>query len=101
MENEIKDFWQTHPCGADLVGDLTDESRATYLDFFQRYDDHRYSTESHILSNLDRIDFDVLVDEIFGTENADDAEFRRDGDGPDTTVMIDVHAPALTDDGRR
>ncbi len=57
MENEIKDFWQTHPCGAELVGDLTDESRIEYEDFFRRYDDFRYAKERHILKNLDRIDF--------------------------------------------
>ena len=57
MENEIKDFWQTHSCGAELVGDLNIETRGEYEDFFRRYDDYRYSTEPHILSNLDRIDF--------------------------------------------
>lgn len=57
MENEIKDFWQTHPCGADLVGDLTEESREEYREFFERYDDFRYRKEPHILKNLDRIDF--------------------------------------------
>ena len=57
MESEIKIFWQTHPCGAELVGDLTDESRIEYEDFFRRYDDFRYAKERHILKNLDRIDF--------------------------------------------
>lgn len=56
MENEIKDFWQTHPCGAELVGDLTDESLEEYEDFFERYDRYRYEKEPHILKNLDRID---------------------------------------------
>ena len=56
MESEIKIFWQTHPCGAELVGDLTDESRIEYEDFFRRYDDFRYAKERHILKNLDRID---------------------------------------------
>ena len=58
MQNEIKDFWQGHPCGAELVGDMPGESREEYLDFFRRYDEFRYSTEGHILKNLDRIDFD-------------------------------------------
>lgn len=57
MENDIKDFWQGHPCGAELVGDLTDESRHEYDEFFRRYDDFRYTKEPHILTNLDRIDF--------------------------------------------
>ena len=58
MGNEIKDFWQEHPCGAELVGDLGDESRGEYEQFFARYDEFRYAKESHILKNLDRIDFD-------------------------------------------
>lgn len=57
MKDAIKDFWQTHPCGAELVGDLNNETRAEYEQFFKRYDDYRYSTEPHILSNLLRIDF--------------------------------------------
>lgn len=57
MESEIKDFWNAHPCGAELVGDLTDETRKEYEDFFERYDRYRYETESHILTNLDRIDW--------------------------------------------
>lgn len=57
METEIKDFWQTHPCGAELVGDLSDETRVEYEEFFRRYDDFRYSLEPHILTNLDRVDF--------------------------------------------
>jgi SAM-dependent methyltransferase len=57
MQHEIKDFWQTHPCGADLVGDLDNEERAAYAAFFERYDAFRYSLEPHILKNLDAIDF--------------------------------------------
>jgi SAM-dependent methyltransferase len=57
MENEIKEFWQQNPCGAELVGDLTEESRSTYLEFFDRYDKYRYSKEAHILTNLDHINF--------------------------------------------
>ncbi|HEX3101968.1 MAG TPA: class I SAM-dependent methyltransferase [Pyrinomonadaceae bacterium] len=57
MQNEIQDFWQRHPCGAELVGDMSDESREEYEEFFKRYDNYRYSKEPHILKNLDRIDF--------------------------------------------
>lgn len=57
MQNEIKDFWQGHPCGAELVGDLSEESRGEYEEFFKRYDRYRYETEPHILKNLNRIDF--------------------------------------------
>jgi len=56
-ESEISDFWQQNPCGASLVGDLTDEERKAYTEFFDRYDAFRYSTESHILTNLDAIDW--------------------------------------------
>ena len=57
MENEIRQFWQTHPCGGDLVGDLTGPSRQEYLDFFERYDSYRYAKEPHIIANLAQIDW--------------------------------------------
>lgn len=57
MEEEIQDFWQLNPCGAELVGDFSDEARESYEDFFNRYDEYRYAKESHILTNLDRINF--------------------------------------------
>lgn len=80
MENEIKDFWQSHPCGAGLVGDLTEESRADYLNFFARYDDYRYSTEPHILANLNRINFKAKkVLEIGLGQGADSEQIARRG----------------------
>ncbi|MEJ7623567.1 MAG: class I SAM-dependent methyltransferase [Pyrinomonadaceae bacterium] len=80
MEPEIKDFWETHPCGAELVGDLTAESREAYLDFFDRYDQFRYSTEGHILTNLDRINFDgKRVMEIGLGQGADAEQIARRG----------------------
>ena len=57
MEAEIQDFWQKNPCGAWLVGDLTAEERRAYEEFFVRYDEYRYAKEPHILTNLDKIDF--------------------------------------------
>ncbi|MBX7171835.1 MAG: class I SAM-dependent methyltransferase [Pyrinomonadaceae bacterium] len=57
METEIQDFWQNHPCGAELVGDLSEKSKQDYEDFFVRYDKFRYEKEVHILKNLDQIDF--------------------------------------------
>lgn len=57
METEIQDFWQNHPCGAELVGDLSEKSKQDYEDFFARYDKFRYEKEAHILKNLDQIDF--------------------------------------------
>lgn len=56
-ENEIRDFWQQNPCGAALVGDLTEERRREYEEFFERYDRFRYAKEPHILRNLAAIDF--------------------------------------------
>ena len=80
MESEIKDFWQSHPCGAELVGDLTSEERRGYSDFFARYDAFRYSTEPHILSNLDKIDFNgKRVLEIGLGQGADSEQIARRG----------------------
>lgn len=80
MESEIRNFWQAHPCGADLVGDLSGEARAEYADFFARYDKFRYSTEPHILSNLDKIDFaGKRVLEIGLGQGADAEQIARRG----------------------
>ena len=80
MESEIQDFWQTHPCGAELVGDLTGDARAEYAEFFSRYDKFRYSTEPHILSNLDKIDLDgKRVLEIGLGQGADAEQIARRG----------------------
>lgn len=80
MESEIKDFWQMHPCGAELVGDLTDETRVEYEEFFSRYDKFRYEKEPHILTNLDRIDFrGKRVLEIGLGQGADGEQIARRG----------------------
>ncbi len=80
MKNEIKDFWQTHPCGAELVGDLNKETRDEYEDFFARYDNYRYSKEPHILTNLDRIDFSgKKVLEIGLGQGADSEQIAKRG----------------------
>ena len=80
MQNEIKDFWQEHPCGAELVGDLAEESRGEYEQFFARYDEYRYAKEPHILKNLDRIDFDgKRVLEIGLGQGADAEQIVRRG----------------------
>lgn len=81
MENEIQDFWQAHPCGADLVGDLNEETRAEYEEFFRRYDDFRYKKEPHILRNLDRVGFAGKRVLEIGLGQGADAEqiVRRDG----------------------
>lgn len=80
MEKEIQNFWQAHPCGAELVGDLTAESRIEYQEFFDRYDRFRYDKESHILTNLDRIDFaGKRVLEIGLGQGADGEQIARLG----------------------
>src|SRR5436190_5260810 len=80
MESEIKDFWQTHPCGAELVGDLTDETRTEYENFFERYDAYRYGKEPHILENLDEIEFaGKRVLEIGLGQGADAEQIARRG----------------------
>lgn len=80
MNDEIKDFWQTHPCGAELVGDLNEETRAEYESFFARYDEYRYTKEPHILSNLDRINFrDKKVLEIGLGQGADSEQIVKRG----------------------
>lgn len=80
MQSEIQDFWQQHPCGAELVGDMTDDSRSAYLDFFDRYDNYRYTKEGHILKNLDRLDLmGNKVLEIGLGQGADSEQIARRG----------------------
>lgn len=74
MDNDvIKNFWENNPCGQALVNpDGRDIDN--FRDFFSRYDRFRYSTEGHILSNLDKIDFkDKRVLEV-GIGQAADAQ---------------------------
>jgi len=80
MKEEIQEFWQNYPCGAELVGDLSEKSKQDYLDFFSRYDDFRYRTESHILTNLDQIDLrGKKVLEIGLGQGADSEQIIRRG----------------------
>ena len=55
-EEEIRDFWNTHPCGDHQVESL----KGDYEAFFSRYDELRYKREGHILRRLDQIDFEPL-----------------------------------------
>jgi ubiquinone/menaquinone biosynthesis C-methylase UbiE len=52
-EQNIQEFWSTHPCDEALVGGLTDD----YEEFFNRYDTFRYKRHSHLLRCLDAFDF--------------------------------------------
>jgi len=54
-ELQVKDFWQTHPCGDMLIGGLA--SYKDYETFFEEYDKHRYSEHDHLLESLDNIYF--------------------------------------------
>ena len=77
---DIQDFWQTHPCGAELVGDLNEETRSEYERFFARYDDYRYTKEPHILTSLDRIHWkDKRVLEIGLGQGADAEQVVKRG----------------------
>jgi SAM-dependent methyltransferase len=80
MESEIKDFWQANPCGAERVGDMADNERQTYVDFFERYDAYRYGKEPHIIANLNRIDFaGKQTLEIGLGQGADSEQIARGG----------------------
>jgi SAM-dependent methyltransferase len=75
-EKEIRDFWNSHPCGNDRVESL----EADYEEFFERYDKFRYSRESHILRRLDAIDFNgKRVLEIGLGQGADAEQIIRRG----------------------
>lgn len=51
-ESDIQNFWQENPCGENLTGKLEEWSS-----HFAHYDAFRYSTEGHILDELDTVDF--------------------------------------------
>ena len=81
MEKEIQEFWESRPCGADLVGDLSEKSKQDYEAFFTRLDNFRYQKEPHILKNLDRINFQEKRVLEIGSGIGSDAEqiIRRGG----------------------
>jgi SAM-dependent methyltransferase len=56
-EQEIRGFWDSHPCGEHLVGRLSERDRGGYEQFFNRYDAFRYKLEGHIPACLDAIPF--------------------------------------------
>ena len=79
-EKEIQSFWQQNPCGAQLVGDIANDGRQNYEDFFRRYDEYRYTKEPHIIKNLDGIDFNgKCVLEIGLGQGADGEQIARRG----------------------
>lgn len=56
-EREIEHFWNTHPCGDDMVGRLHGAFDADYEQFFAAYDAWRYRQERHIPACLDQVDW--------------------------------------------
>lgn len=54
VEERVAEFWETNPCGEQQVGGL----QSNYLEFFDRYDEFRYTKEAHILACLNGIDWD-------------------------------------------
>jgi ubiquinone/menaquinone biosynthesis C-methylase UbiE len=75
-ENEIRDFWNAHPCGDHQVESL----HADYEAFFERYDKFRYSREAHILRRLDALDLKgKRVLEIGLGQGADSEQLIRRG----------------------
>ena len=52
LNEEIKNFWEDNPCGENLTG-----KKDKWEIHFKNYDKFRYSTESHILQELNGIDF--------------------------------------------
>lgn len=75
-EQAIREFWDAHPCGEDLVGELGADHEA----FFQKYDAFRYRIEGHIITRLNAIDFkDKRVLEIGLGQGADSEQIIRRG----------------------
>jgi SAM-dependent methyltransferase len=56
-EREVREFWNTHPCGDHIVGGLRDRFAEDYQRFFTAYDTWRYRQEAHIPACLDRIEW--------------------------------------------
>jgi ubiquinone/menaquinone biosynthesis C-methylase UbiE len=79
-EQEIREFWNSQPCGTNIVppSDLRDD--VEFLRYLARYDQFRYQREGHILSMLERFDFkDKSVLEIGLGQGADSERLIRKG----------------------
>jgi SAM-dependent methyltransferase len=79
-EAPVQDFWNTHPCGDDIVGGLHRQFGDDYEQFFHAYDSWRYRKEGHILKCLDRTDWQgKRVLEIGLGEGAESEQLIRRG----------------------
>jgi ubiquinone/menaquinone biosynthesis C-methylase UbiE len=54
-EADIAGFWESHPCGDEMIGGLVERYGADFAEFFEAYDDARYKLESHIPKCLDSL----------------------------------------------
>ena len=54
-ESDIAGFWESHPCGDEMIGGLVDRYREDFSAFFSAYDEARYKLESHIPACLDAL----------------------------------------------
>jgi glycosyltransferase involved in cell wall biosynthesis/SAM-dependent methyltransferase len=79
-ESDIAGFWETHPCGDEMIGGLVDRYRDDFSAFFAAYDDARYKLESHIPGCLDALDVKGLkVLEIGLGQGAESEQLIRRG----------------------
>ena len=79
-EEQIRDFWESHPCGEGLVDALDSGERDAFEAFFLRYDRHRYGLERHIPRCLDAVGFEgKRVLEIGLGQGADAEQIIRRG----------------------
>lgn len=79
-ESDIAGFWETHPCGDEMIGGLAERYREDFSAFFAAYDDARYKLESHIPGCLDALGVSGLkVLEIGLGQGAESEQLIRRG----------------------
>jgi SAM-dependent methyltransferase len=79
-ETEVREFWNSHPCGDHIVGGLHGGFADDYERFFAAYDAWRYDQEGHIPACLDRFEFrDKRVLEIGLGQGAESEQLIRRG----------------------
>jgi ubiquinone/menaquinone biosynthesis C-methylase UbiE len=78
-EKNVQNFWEANPCGESLIT----ATSADWATFFNEYDAYRYSTEGHILQeldNLNNLNFDgKKILEVGIGEAADSEQIIRRG----------------------
>ncbi|HEY5048991.1 MAG TPA: class I SAM-dependent methyltransferase [Rhizomicrobium sp.] len=79
-ESVIQSFWQDHPVGENIVGNLRKDFGGDYASFFDAYDKWYYGCQHHVLKALDLFDWkgkEVL--EIGLGQGADSEQLVRRG----------------------